>query len=450
MSRSIGEWVAPRCLLRRAGLAALVVALVSLSGPLQAAVPIQSFLASPAAVAFKAGDFEIARQGFEGMLAEHPEDPLVLRYLAITYDRLDRLDEAITTFKRALEIAPDNAALNLFLGMSYWKARRAEEATAAMQRTIELAPGSPYEDKARDYLAAMEHQRSRNDTVGAPRTWQLSLQGGVQRDDNVSLGSPGLESPDVRFYQSASGGYILYDSDGLRLNAKAFTYLSEHARRKNHDFNVALIEPALELSYVDTLWALPVSTSLRYAYAFVALDGATFSQSHGIEPAVAFRPHSQLLTRLHNRVVIEEFADAGFDADITSRDGITNRTGITQYVFCCGQEHYLFGSYEFLRKFAEGDNLDRRGHRLALGASAALPYAFRLDLSGEVVRERYDNFVSFKDRKTDRHGVSAAVTRPLLEGLTMSLSFSYTNEDSNFPALDYERTIFGANLAYRF
>ena len=107
-----------------------------------AALTPKAFLETPAATAFKAGDFEAALSGFEALRAEHPDDPLVLRYLAMTLDRLERHEEAIEALRRALAERPDNAALHFFLGVSAWKARQIDLAVESFRRAAALAPDS--------------------------------------------------------------------------------------------------------------------------------------------------------------------------------------------------------------------------------------------------------------------------------------------------------------------
>ena len=65
-----------------------------------------AFLASPAAAAFKQGQFEPALEGFEALLAEYPDDPMILRYIGISLDRLERYQEAVEAFQKGQGRAP--------------------------------------------------------------------------------------------------------------------------------------------------------------------------------------------------------------------------------------------------------------------------------------------------------------------------------------------------------
>ena len=130
-----------------------------------------AFLASPAAAAFKRGQFEPALEGFEALLADYPGDPVIL-HIGIALDRLERYLEAVEAFQKGLERAPDNAVLNFFLGISSVELRNAAE-TAARSRLAAIAtlalPSSPARTASRQ--AACEAVKvTLSDTSGMRRS----------------------------------------------------------------------------------------------------------------------------------------------------------------------------------------------------------------------------------------------------------------------------------------
>ena len=415
-----------------------------------AALTPRAFLETPAAEAFKAGDFEAALAGFRALLESDPDDPLVLRYLAITLDRLERHDEAIESLRRALEIRPDNAALHFFLGVSAWKARQVDLAVESFRRAAALAPDSAYAERAQGYLGALERQAAADELEGAPRDWTLKLTAGLQFDDNVPAQADGLEDGGLRGYESLTGDIVLFESGGLRLKGLGFVYFSHHTESDTQDFDLMVFEPGAELGYAFAPFGLPALASVRYGYDFTLAEGDPFSSTHEVTSAFAVRPHEQAMTRFHHRLSIEEFKDDGFNSSVSSRDGIDNAVGITQYVFCCGQEHYLFGGYEFSVKDAQGDNFDRHSHKITGGAGVVLPYDVRVELYGEYAADDYGNFVSTRSRQTHRHAASLVIKREFIEGFVGSFSYSYSDENANFEALDFTRHVLGVAGSYRF
>lgn len=123
--------------------------------------------------------------GFQDLLKQYPDDVVILRYIAITYDRLERFEEAVATFEKALRLDPKNPVLHLFLGVTLFKMRVAEKSEVALRRAIELGPDTVYAGRAKQYLDVMEQQKAQGEVPGGPKRWDIFTQVGFQFDDNV-------------------------------------------------------------------------------------------------------------------------------------------------------------------------------------------------------------------------------------------------------------------------
>ncbi len=413
--------------------------------PVHASSPITAdeFLASPAAQAFKQGQYEDALAGFQALLGEHPDDVLVLRYLAITYDRLKRYPEALATYDKALASSPESPALHYFRGVTSFKVREARKAREAFRQTLALAPDTVYGQQAQQYLEVMERQEAQYEPPGAPKAWDLYLQAGVQFDDNVPAApeSFAADRESFRFVQYLSGGYSFLRKGGWKARAELSSFQSQHPEGDLNDFNLSTFESALDLSYATTLGKKPVLPGLRYSYKPVLLHGSLFSRSHVVSPVLHASLTARTTTSLSYRLTFDDFSDDGFDETISSRDALNHAFGITQYLFFARRRAYLWAGYEYRLNDAEGLNFDFRGHRGTAGLSAPLPLGVRMDLGGEVAREDYPNFQGPMDRRTNRWSGSAALSRAFWTRLAVSLSYSLTREESNFEVLEYERQI---------
>ena len=292
--------------------AASVLWFLAAIGPVNAALTPSDFLASPGAQAFRAGDFETAVAGFEELRRAHPDDALVMRYLAMSYDRVGRSAEAIALFEEALGLQPDNPALHFFLGVAHWNAQQGAEAAPAFQRALALAPDSPYGEKARAYLDALATQRAQLQTQGAPRNWRVDVQGGVQFDDNVNAGPSGFAVADVRAFEVLDAGYSFLKSGGFEFRGDFFSYFSQHGRGASRDFDAQIFEPSLEASYSTDLFGLPVTGSLGYAFNVTLLDTDHFSHSHEVTTALRVQPFDDGLTKLAHSFSYDEFDNDGF------------------------------------------------------------------------------------------------------------------------------------------
>jgi tetratricopeptide (TPR) repeat protein len=106
-----------------------------------------------------AGPFEASREagGVEGAITEFrkaaqlkPNNAEAYRYLSLAY-RLDgRLEDAIATYQKAAEVNPEAGWPRVGLGKLYLEVGRVQEAIAEFKQAIRLRP---YDDEAHDYLS---------------------------------------------------------------------------------------------------------------------------------------------------------------------------------------------------------------------------------------------------------------------------------------------------------
>ena len=101
-----------------------------------------------------AWDLDGARADMERALALSPNDPVTLNakaHLLLYYSH--RLDEAIATLKRVLELDPLDAEAWYWLGYAYRATRRFPDEKAALTRSLEIAP---LNSGAQSFLAELE------------------------------------------------------------------------------------------------------------------------------------------------------------------------------------------------------------------------------------------------------------------------------------------------------
>jgi tetratricopeptide (TPR) repeat protein len=94
---------------------------------------------SEARASFEAGDYGRSREAALAALADHPDDPALLRVAGRASLELD-LDDATDYPQRAVEVDPGNAEGWLALGNALAGRGSPEEARAALKRAVELRP----------------------------------------------------------------------------------------------------------------------------------------------------------------------------------------------------------------------------------------------------------------------------------------------------------------------
>jgi tetratricopeptide (TPR) repeat protein len=102
-------------------------------------------LASRAHVRAQAGRKEEALADARALVAAHPQRSAADWFnLAYLLEATDRVDEAESAFRRAVDIDPKLDRAWYGLGLVLIRQRRFEEAVAALKRNTELQPMSPY------------------------------------------------------------------------------------------------------------------------------------------------------------------------------------------------------------------------------------------------------------------------------------------------------------------
>jgi hypothetical protein len=123
---------------------ALILFMMTMVSP--AAVRAQSMPDGPGRVGWEAiqrGDGEKAASAFREALAVNPRDPNLLTGAAMAAHLLGRDDQAMSSLKRALEIAPDYAYAHYLLGQVAYSQGDLDLAIKSLEKVVKIAPGSP-------------------------------------------------------------------------------------------------------------------------------------------------------------------------------------------------------------------------------------------------------------------------------------------------------------------
>ncbi|MEE9516467.1 MAG: M48 family metalloprotease [Candidatus Adiutricales bacterium] len=100
----------------------------------------------------------------------NPDNARVNQALGDTYLRFSLFDEAVSAYKRSLELAPNNAQTHLSLGDTYLKLSLNEEAITAYERALRLAPNNPIINNNLAWVLVTKEGGTQEEKV-----WGLSL-----------------------------------------------------------------------------------------------------------------------------------------------------------------------------------------------------------------------------------------------------------------------------------
>lgn len=403
--------------------------------------------------AFKARQYDVALMEFQRLAAAKPEDPLVLRYVGMTFDRLGRYEEGIRTYRQALTVNPQDPALHFYLGTTYYKGGWTELAEEQFREVLRLAPESLYGERARQYLDALAQQRAALLPPGVPKPWGVYLQAGLQYDSNIPLApsDPALYAGDrsgVRVFEYLWGTYRFLRKPDWLGAVEVSTYQAQYPEGTFHPFTLSLYTFGASLQRTTSAWTLPVIGSLKYEYRWVLQDRDTYSRSHLLTMGgqVGFTPGT--MTQAYYRYTRDNFADEGFDPAISSRDADNHALGLAQGWYLADRKGQVRVGYEFLKNRADGLNFRYTGHKIGVDGSLPVGWGVQAYAGGFYTRESYPDFQGAHRRKTDRRVFTVGLTKWLNRHVAANVHYLLTDEGSNYDLLAYRRWIAGGSVAY--
>ena len=101
-----------------------------------AQIPHKEFLSTDFIKSFQNKEYEKAIKECDELLKKYPNDPLILRYRALTLEKLHHDAEAIDLYHEVLAAHPHDIPARLFLGLAYIRERENEKAAAELHYVV--------------------------------------------------------------------------------------------------------------------------------------------------------------------------------------------------------------------------------------------------------------------------------------------------------------------------
>lgn len=410
------------------------------------------FTDTEAAKAFQAGAYDKAVIELLRLRETNPENLLVLRYLAMSYDRLGQFKDSLRVYIEALSLAPGNVALLYHSGETLYRLRYADDARRHFLLVLERAPGTDYAAQARSYLDALAHQRVARRPQGEPRRISLYAEVGYAHDDYRIPGAPGepdQHSRNDRLTEYVSAEAHLVRRPKLLVSVDFSGYGAQYVHNRDTANDLWQGSAGATLQYSGHLGRTPAVGTLKAFHQEVRFDGGPdYSESDGATLGLQMGLLSNAVTRLYYRYTSDRFEDDGFNAAFSSRDAEVHAGGLQQTVYLLDGNAWIIASAAYQENQAEGLNYDFDGPTCGALVSVPLFSGLRLDLAYEYAKDVYRHFTGPERRETDRQEWSASLYRWFGRNLLVRVRYAETDENSTIPGLSYERTGAGMSVAY--
>lgn len=387
-------------------------------------------------VLVESGGYSEAIPFLRKAVATSPDNPEANFYLGLALNRTEGGKEAESFLKHSLLENPENPGLNFELGTHYYKKDVPAEAADYFEQVIQIAPGSPLALDATEYLRKINEKKQE-------KPWDLSIFAGGQYDSNVMLNGRGMPLPtgysgksDWSALVNLKGTYSLTKSEEADIAIGYSFYQNLHASLSDFD----IMQNVLDLTAVHTATS-SVSFKGVYSFEYLLLDGKGYDFAHSLAPSLLLK--SDLgTTSVDYRLRRTYYQDSGKFPTNSDRNGNNHLFGFSHILpFSDTTAAWIIFTHDLERtKRAEWDY---DGNHLLLGVRTMLPFGITGDLSGDIYRKDYRGIDTLfgATRRDTQYTMSVSLVKNFTERYSLSLSESFSRNNSNIPEFEYDRSI---------
>jgi len=388
-------------------------------------------------------EYQKAITDFKSALAVKPDDPPATLYLGVALSKSGNEKEGETFLKKALTLDPQSPRANFELGVLYYHKGIYNEAKDFFETAKALSPGGELSGPADAYISEIAKRESEAKKEGH-KNWALGLSVGEQYDSNVVLkpsdgalaeGISGKSDWRTVFYLDGRYTPLMKDNFSIDLTYSFYQSLQS----KLDDFNVQQHLPGILISYAVMK---DVLLRLNYTFEFTTVDYETYLVSNSIQPVITIAEGKGFFTNLRYRYQQKDFKDTALFQTNSERDGGNNLFGITQYI----QLHkaVLAGiGYAYDDDCADKTYWKYDGN----AGDAYLRFDFGKgwtgDLWGRYYRKHYKGeFPGAESKRKDiTRTYSTNLTKSLHRNIGITAGYLYERNSSNISAFEYDRDI---------
>ena len=418
----------------------------------------EAFLSSDFPSLFKARQFQKALDAVDALRKKYPDDPLILRYRALTFDKLGRHKEAIAAYREILSRDPNHVPAHLFLGLAYARAGKSAEAAKELRWVTEHSASGEYRHWAEAQLARIRQKKISKKVAKKPYLFGKT---GVSYDsnpllvpDDKSLSSRSKEAG-ADFPINLTLGYPLVLNKEFRLDALYITQTMLHdGGAEAVDFTSQGF--ALDAKKRTSLGNRTFLFGGRYDLKANFLRSDLFSVINRFLLSADTSFWRRTRTHTYGRLSYSNYGPDGSTPAVTSRDGTRGGLGVVQYFYTTGDfKSYLFAKQEVSFAETRGDNFDRIGSLSRLGLHGPLGFVKRTDydVSTGFDYGTYPEFSSLSaldlsERRDLRLDLYGALTYHWRRDLATRGFYRFINSDNQNDFFDRDRHIAGVEVIF--
>ncbi len=424
----------------------------------------QEFLSSDFVSFFKHKQYEKALKASDALLKKYPHDPLILRYRALTLEKLELSNEAIKLYQSILQFHPNDISARLFIGLAYIKEAQYHKAEKELSFVIKHGSTAGYRHWAQEQLRRLHlNKRLANKTIEKKPYLLGKL--GIDYDsnpllipDNKSLSTPGSKKASALYVSELNVGYPLWLKKDFRLDILYIGQEYLHSREANQvDFSSQGF--ALDAKKRQFLGERPFLLGARYDFRANFLTSDLFSIVNRFFLSADTSFWRKTLTHFFTHFTVFDYGSKfeGTNLDQSSRDGVREGVGITQYFYTSDLKSFFFVKGEGDFDQTRGQDFNAQGGQVLLGFHTPLEFCREtdLDVSAGFDWLVYPDFSSLsvldsRDRRDDGLDIYVGLTHHWKRNLATRIFYRYIDSKNNNDYFDRTRHIAGVEVIFSF
>ncbi|MGH7197460.1 MAG: surface lipoprotein assembly modifier [Candidatus Omnitrophota bacterium] len=406
----------------------------------------------------QSGKYAEALNEIDRLLAERPEDALLLRLKGVCHLQLNELDASVKALQKALKQDPNSIASRYYLAQAYAYRGNVLLAIDLLNEVREKAPGSRYAEQAARVLPDLQNLAVTAQAVSDKQRWNVSLRSGGEFDDNVMARSD--NDPDVTHadtWRFVSSAYVEIRPVDQNIERTPLTaglaysiYQSLHERTEAfEEIDLTSQTARLFLRRGDRMWGKPYKFEVYGDTTDSRLGNHSFGQDVGVGTSLNLQWAPWVTVSPSYSIKWKDFRNDTILPEQFSRDGHEQSFGVSNRFYTFNNSVVLGASYYYRRADTRGSQFDIDSHDVGGSVNVSLPWQLGLAAGVNYSTEDYVQFVPEPTRADDSLSVSASITRPLWNpNLFVEFSYNYTTADSNVVFSEYSRQTFGVTFSY--
>ena len=421
----------------------------------------KEFISTDFIKSFQKKEYEKAIQECDALLKKYPEDPLILRYRALTLEKLHHPDEAIGLYHEILAAHPNDEPARLFLGLAYIREGENHKAAEELHQVVEHSTLAEYRHWAQEQLDRLHsHEVSAGKSIHKKayfvgKTGIIYDSNPLQIPDNQNLSSTS-RNPAALYEFEFNAGYPLRLEKDFRLDALFIAEQYSHSHGANQvDFTSEGV--AFDSKKRTFIGRRPFLLGGRFDFRANFLRSDLFSIVNRFFVNADTSFWHKTLTNFFARFAVANYGPDGANPDVSSRDGIREGIGVTQYFYTKNRKSFFFIKGEGDFNQTRGKNFNREGALATLGFHTPFLFIHKtdLDMSSSFNWGVYPDFSSLSsldptERRDKGWDIYAGLTHHWKPNLATRVFYRFMKSANSNDLLDNSRHLAGMEVVFSF